>query len=686
MIELLAGMLLAGLLLGATGGGWALLLHGLFPAGRLGLAFLALTIGMSVFSITFSWGLQFGLSGPFTALLVIPLALLGWVLAYLRRDQLRGVVAWRWRWNWRSAAGVAVPLAAVCVAAWPQLMDLWTASIGLHIGPDGIGWATAAQGLGQGLSLPELIDQLRAQLPVGFPLDYHDPATTAGSGGIGSFTNVLETAYLISSARVGFPGVVGTATAIAGPEWIWVAQLAFSAIGLLAACIGIFVVLRERTGRAWPGLVGGILLGLNVSVLNAWHEGGSGQIYVSGFVVLIGWAVLARELPAWKRAAASGIALAGILPAYPDTAVALALALVLIAIVTILQDRSIEILKRWTAIAVGAIGSLALIAPLVPALISTTLLRSEGLGGSGWPQSHWANPAEVAGLLDPYFDPDFDISFTLDPRSAQVLYVGGVASLVVLGFAFGLLWRGRGKTEAAILLGCMAFLYLFFVYTQQIQEVNNYSYSKSIAMVMPLLAIGFCGLLPADRSAGVSRPFAPAQLWLAAAVGLLTVAVAGIGVMHMQENRNGGTVWVPPGTSALAYRPGTVAAFNDYNLAADSSPATRGTLMSDAAATLADMNWINRVEGLSMQGRESLPLAVLVQASPQCADLSCLTRVDPAAFVLKSDSLAVIRLAPTSAALAGKPVPQICGFASSALKALGGPELSPKCAVVPAGH
>lgn len=680
MAELLAGLSLLTLALAALGGGWAAVLRSVAPPGRLGYAFLALTIGLSAFSIVFSWGWFLGLGSHWTALLTIPLAATGWILALIRdRPFLRNLVRdWPKPGTWLLSA--VLPVVLVCCAAIPQLVNLWSVSLGMHIGPDGLGWGATAQGLGHGLSLPQLISEIESQ--TGLPLDFRSAASLGQTSLIPSVTNVVESSYLLAGGRVGFPGAVGSFTWLAGPGQLWPVQLSCAAAGLLAALMGVIAIVRARSGLRWTAAVAAILLALNVNVLNAWHEGGFGQVYVFPFVVLLAWSAIAPAgTKARSRVAAAGISTAGLIPAYPDTFLAITLTFGCFGLLALAIRRNREALVRCAAVGGGMLGALALIAPLVPTFLLSTVLRSDGLAMSGWPQPHWLNPAEVIGLWNSYYEPAFSSSLVVEPRSQSEFYVVGLMAVAVVAAAVLLIWRGRKKTESLLLISAIAFLSFLYAYTRYLVPVNNYGYTKAVAMLMPVIAL-CVGSLAATVAPRVAHTARRAGVLVPVAASLLAAAVATEGMAYVVNFRQL-AVWIPQSTMSLAYQPATIEVLDRHNLLAAAQPTTPANNLSSAISTLGNMRWLNQGGGRDVTSRADHPVALAISASPACPDLTCLASVPSEAIKLRSEELAVISLAATSRDLVGKPADQMCLWADQNLRDLGGPHVDGTCQVVP---
>jgi hypothetical protein len=650
------------------GSGWAAVFQRAVPYGALGFIFLAWTCAIASTSFVWAWvyPLDQGVRTGIWALLAF--SAVGYLIA-LWRSSFRRL---NLRDNIRPLVGIVAAVAVTLVAILPAVADLQHLSVAQRLGPDEVGYAIAADAIGNGLTKNVVEGRLSSQLVGGTVQTALTPKTEQVDK-IPSLTTQVENEFLTGADRWGFAGAVGSIVYLFGASHLWSALTLLTAFALLTACIGLWICIRVLSGSAWAATGATIILGLNSSVLNSWHEGGLAQIWVMPAVLLLVLPVVRLKEPdRIGFSAAAGIGIVGQLPAYNSEITAIA------AVLGVAMLLSLAVVRRnwwrsWWPVIAGAAGGAALVFPST-AVFTTTFLRSlQENGTAGWPLPRWSSIAESFGMANTYGSP-YPV---LGQRGSGELVLDGVENALIGGLLIGLLYRIRLRMSAVLLTSVFVVVGAVYVQSRYLDPTSNYQYFKAIVAVAPAAALGFGIMLgealtlrprlpPTAARRARRRPIT--SLWIASIVVVVAVAVAGCS--YVGTFRSQGSV-VPYTYTDLAGSSRAQSVFKTYNVV------TPRTLPAFAVGAEVEMNWIGRYAenpSTRLTGRLDNPVALMITEST-CPRFACVRALHAGAVVLEEGGVALVRLSPTTKPLARMPESQWPEWVASRFSAVGGGQL-----------
>jgi hypothetical protein len=547
----------------------------------------------------------------------------------------------------RSLSGIAVPIVITVIAMVPAVAGVTGLSVGLRIGPDSAGYAISARAISQGETASQVQDEALRQAGGGSVAHVISP-TTRLIDTTPSFTTQVAAEFLTGAHRWALSGTVAMIIYIIGPQYLWLVLSLLAALAMLAACTGIWFLIRRLTSSRWAAVVATVLFGLSPSMLNAWHEGALAGTWVMPACVLIVLPLLRLgEMEVRWAAAALGLGLMGLLPSYSDALFAW------IAVFAAAMVLSIPLLRSawwraWWPLVAGAVGGVAVIAPASVVYLASVPLNLRENGSAGWSQPHWPSVGEALGLGNPYGSSEV----ATVPRSAAQTAVGGLADALAAGFLGGLIYRQLRRPATVLLSSVVVAMVAVYVQTRYVANASNYQYFKTIAILSPAGALAVGRLLGDALSRRESTPSRTCRRdgprpWLLLVVSAVVAAVvAASGVAYVVTYRQQGTT-VPSALSALSTSPRAEAVFAEYNVLAP------GGLLSNSVGAEVDLYWLGRNQGnppTRIGDRIDHPVGLLI-FEQQCPGFACLEGLDPRTTVLRSDGVALVRLDGSTRAL-----------------------------------
>jgi hypothetical protein len=650
------------------GAGWSAVFHRHFPYGSLGFVFLAWTSAIVSTSIAWAWVYPLNLDVRAGIGVSISIAIIGYIVAIGRHAfatvELRPSLGAGW--------GVLACLAITCIALIPAVGSARSLSVAQQIGPDEVGYAVSAQAIAHGLTRPDVEHNLQEQLVGGTVEGSLNPRTNQVDK-IPSLTAQVQNEFLTGADRWGFAGAVGSAVYLVGRSHLWSLLSLLSAFALLTTCLGIWACVRVVTKSAWAATFAAILVGLNVSLLNAWHEGALAQIWVLPAAVLLALPVIQlKKSRSGPISFAAVLGIACVLPAYNSGLIAY-LAVLAVAFVLSLPLLKRDWWRQWCPIALGGIVGAIIVAPSSIAFVSTLFRNLRENSSAGWVVPHWANLSEAFGLVNMY---DF-ATRSITSRSPWSLLLGGIGGALIGALVVGLLYHRRLKTDSILLSSTLIVGFGIYVQTRYVSPAIDYQYFKTIATLAPTggLALGLAlgkTLVPAPADTTLRRRMQlirqASPIWVATFVVAGAVVIAGLS--YIVEFRQLGSV-VPVAYSNFANSPSSQSIFEEYNVLAPN------TLASYALGSEVDLNWIGRYSGAPstvLGSRASHPVALLVPEA-KCPGFACLRGLAPGSVILREGGVGLVRLSPTSEELAHLTESMWLGWASMKARTLGGGNL-----------
>jgi hypothetical protein len=668
MTDVAVGLPLIGLVAFVLGAGWATVFRRVAPFGVLGFVFLAWACAIASTSLVWAWVYPLNQNVRVGTGALFGFAVAGYIVA-LWRSSFRQL---DFRNNLSPIVGIVVATVVTLVAILPAVADGHHLTLGNRIGPDGVGYAIAADAIGNGLTKGTIEYKLSSQLVGGTVQTALTPKTEQVDK-IPSFTIQVQNEFLTGADRWGLAGAAGSVIYLFGDSHLWAALTLLTAFALLTTCVGLWICVRAVSGSAWAATASTILFGLSSSVLNSWHEGGLAQIWVMpAFFLLVLPIVRLQDNDRFGLGAAAAIGVAGLLPAYNSGVVAYA-AIFGVAMVLSLAVVGRTWWRSWWPIVLGVVCGGTAVFPSTAAF-ATTVARSLSENGiSGWPLPRWLSVSDSFGLANVYNSPHP----VLEQRGAGELVVGGIENAVVGGLLLGVVYRIR--LRMSVVLMASVFIVVGFVYLQSryLHPTTNYQYFKAIVAAAPAGALGFGVMLgealtQRARTSGVltrrNRRPRTTGLLLASAAVMLCVTIAGCD--YVVTFRSQGSV-VPVAFTDLAGSNRAQTTFDHYNVI---SP---GGFPAIAVAAEVNLNWIGRFGGTPatrLSGRVSRPVALMI-TEEKCPKFACLKRLQPGTVVLKQGGVALVRLSDTTVALAQMNESAWPQWVSTRFTAIGGGQL-----------
>ncbi len=239
------------------------------------------------------------------------------------------------------------------------------------------------------------------------------------------------------------------------------------------------------TGGTWPAIVAVVLLGLSPALLNAWHEGALGQVWVLPACVLFGYPlVMLGRGDRFSGMITIALACALILSAFNDAMLIYAIVFGLCALL------SLPLLGRmwwrtwWPLMAGAAVGGL-IVAPSAIAFFTTLRQSLSENGTAGWAQPRWLDIAEAFGLHNAFASADTSTT----ARSAGENISQAAEGALVIALVLAVVWRRLRDPAVVLLTAVVCAAAMVYVKTRYFDHATNYQYFKTIALLVPLGAL-----------------------------------------------------------------------------------------------------------------------------------------------------------------------------------------------------
>ena len=657
MTDVLIGLPTVAVVALLLGAGWSAVLSSLPPCGHAGFVFRSWVIAMALFSFAITWTFPFNLSVRWALGIVIGLSLLGHALAWGRRAYPRPKDVGR------ALAGTLLPLAVTVVAIIPAIASWTRLTVAFRVGPDADGWAISAATLSHGNTRRMILDGTLWQLGPGGGRGF--PRTDV------SLTAEVVNSFLTNADRWALPGTAGSILQLVGPSHLWSLLSLLTAFALLAACTGVWVSVRSATGSRWAAAFGVVLLGLSSSVINDWHEGGMGEVWVMPFCLFLVLPLLglSRTPKPWLPVAgATGIAILGILPALNDDLFAYA---IVVAIALVLSSFALGRAwwGNWWPIVVGMLAGAAAVVPSTAAFASELVLTVQQSGHIGWTMPRWPSLAQAFGVGTTY---NFGQTGQI-PRSLLDRVLDGLADLGIVIFVLALVVRRLRRPSVLLLAAVVGACLAVYVDTRYLGHSTDYQYFKAVMTLAPAGALAMGHLLgeSLNPSRITTRHRIMRSNWVARLTsGVLAVAVLGSAIAYVVAYRAQGTV-VPPSFTALGGSAKAQAVFGRYNVVGATFPPTflLSGLLSTAVGAEVNLNWV--LGGPVVVNRPDDPVGYLV-FEQYCPNFGCLEGVPSRDVVLREGGIALVRLEGTSRALSKLPNQEWAAWSAKRFRELGG--------------
>jgi hypothetical protein len=676
MSDALIGIPVVAIVALVLGAGWSAVLYRAAPWGFLGFIFRAWISAIALTSIVWAWAYPLGFDVRWGIGFQLGVAVVGYIVA-IRLRSFRRVRA---EATLRVLFELIVPFVLVVVALIPAMSSLTRLTVAERIGPDAFGYAISARAIDLGLTHHEIDAEILRESGGTSVATVISPVTK-GIDTTPSFTTQVDGEFLEGADRWGFAGAVGSTLFVIGAGHLWSLLSLFAGFALLTTIVGIWALVRWRGYSPWCAAFVALLIALSPSLLNAWHEGGLGQVWVMpATLILVSPIVRPSESDRLGMALAAGLGVATIIPSYNDDVLTFGLILAASAVL------SIPIVKRrwwakWSAIAGGIIAGSVLVLPATTSFLGTLRTRLSENGTAGWPQPHWASLGEAFGMSNAYGVnlPGYFVR-TFDNRIFD-----GLGTVVVLIFLMALCRRRTSQPAFVLLTSTLLVGIAIYVDTRYISKVSNYQYFKSIATLVPVGALAMGLLLGAPRSTSFgdsamlrlrSRVKAADRLVLGTVV-VMVVAICVAGASYFNDYRTLGAT-MPASFEGLSSSASAQAAFNRYNVLGEAvGPPTNPlevTLDTYAMAAEANLRFIGRSYGAPstrLGDRITSPVAIAV-FEWQCPSWNCLSKIAPDKVVLRQFGVALVELDSNTEALSKLPETQWPAWIVAKYRALGG--------------
>lgn len=556
------------------------------------------TAGLAGISIVAGWGAAFGLRAGAGLILILVVAAIGWSLALLRRRVSRRTLG-----HCLPALGVVTLLTCVFALGTSGGGDAWR----FRIGPDAIGYVTSGAVLADGATKAGVAAELRAQTGAGQE-DIFDtgkvPVQSAPS-----LQSQVSAEFLLGANRWGLPFAIAATSLVAGADAIWLSAGALIGLALSLTAVGIWTVVRRRAG---PGLAlaAGACAVAGSSVLNAWLEGGLGQIWIMPLCVGLVW--LLMDVPGAGRTRSilvAAILWAGIITSYQDGAVLMLAVTGGFGVLAVILDRSLLPRSLW--LLAGALASLLVVGPFSSTLLEYVQRRTRDASAGGWWQPQWLSPAEFLGVGNGYPDP----RAALWPRSSLSEAVAVMISVLLLAWIAAILRRAGRDPSVVLVLAAAVVAVAVFGASRYVMQTSNYQFSKAAASLSPVFAAGIAVAVAKAREQTHDGRFgALARSVVIPGYALFVTAVLlGGGLFAGQFLRD--STPLPQSLVSQAYA--------NRELLGGLDVVSDGGLVVNAVSSVADLRLISRSDAARVRSRDDgLPLAVIVPAGecgPVCA-------------------------------------------------------------------
>jgi len=261
--------------------------------------------------------------------------------------------------------------------------------------------------------------------------------------------------------------------------------LAFAVAALFSVVVGF----SEYWGCSRPiALIVGFFVSLNCNLLNTVIQGQYAQVMTSATFLLFLWILLMILEGKQERGPRPQLFLAVIFASwmsiYNEMMFTSIVVLGLLGGLLILANRGRGILSLAQNLVLSFSAGFLLSWPVAVEWVSFLGRHLKNVKVGGWPQPHWALPAEILGISNMYFQ--HFVTFEVDRKFVQEFWVF-LMSFILVPMAILLLIR-MSKLRRIFTLAAILFVLVVLVKTMFIEEIHSYQYMKAYTFFLPVLA------------------------------------------------------------------------------------------------------------------------------------------------------------------------------------------------------
>jgi hypothetical protein len=644
MVQLLLLLIFEGVGALLLGAGWASFVSLPFTSGLNGFIFRSWIFSLVIFSVTWAWIFPLNLGINWATVLITALSGLGWIIAY-KRKAFAGVFH-----GPKQLVQLLLPLLITLIAALPACASVTQLSVAQRIGPDAIGSAASASLITKGVTASDLEKQIVTETG-GRPIaSAFIASSNTNIHSIASATYQYSGEFLIGAGRWAYAGTAAILLKVFGLNYVWQSLSSLAAFSMLVALLGIWLIVLQFSKRRIIGFLAILLVGLNCSLLYAWHEGGLGEIWsLPGFLLLCIPFIDFNNYSKVKTLLCPALGVMLILPSYSNGIYPYAIFYAVMFFLTLFFSKK-NWKSAWSSIVTGLfLGSLGvffsskLLVKTVSSFVSATKQ-------AGWPVPQSPDPASILGIVN-----YFNVSST-----SQILNLGRftlpiatfLGELLLLLVAM-LSLKHLLKTNGVVMLGAVGTLLIIYFSNRVSNPTNNYEYWKAVSMLVPVTVMSFVltssEVIPADMPGGESLDIAksPKGKLMKCLLTILGICVFASSVTFLFNFRSTGSTAAL--TSAnLSESSDAKIAFQRFNVVTVNGLSGNGYFINDIAPFV-NLNWVGR-GGASpialFKDRISNPVAVLISES-NCLNFRCIESLSK--YVIYKDyGIALVQIANSS--------------------------------------
>jgi hypothetical protein len=460
--------------------------------------FIAVLSGFAISVISSAWLVALKLNLHFYVPILGILMIAGYAILGIRKKRVgfeRLIPALR---NSKNFLLYSIPITASGLAyILFENNQLMKARIALRTGPDMVGWISSANYLCDGGRISSLAHSIRQQLGLtnvmfAFRNPLKFPATSIYR--IPSFTDQINSEFLISAHRYGLPGMQAGICTVVGKSSIYHTSVALMAISAILIATVATMAISNIELRMSLKLLAIFLCSMNINLLSNSMEGGFGQLAATAFLFFLLLSLVKVEWRSKYLPFAIFLLLGFGLSTYVD---AIFVTLIIISTYLLVSARKFKFwrpqiwgnpARELTAVVLGLIAGW----PLWLSLPRLLMERIKTGAPAGWDQGRLPLPANFWGFFSWL---PFDGSNNV-PRGTGLLVIETLVSLFLLSLVF----RQIEKTAKNFIISSFVvyLLLIFEVYKSGFSHANNYPLWKMSAYISSLMILTV--ILIANRS------------------------------------------------------------------------------------------------------------------------------------------------------------------------------------------
>jgi len=292
--------------------------------------------------------------------------------------------------------------------------------------------------------------------------------------------------------------------------------LAFSVVALFSVIVGF----SEYWGCSRPiAVIVGAAVSLNSNLLNTVIQGQYAQVLTSATFLLFLWILLMILEGKQERGLRPQLFLAVIFASwmsiYNEMMFTSIVVLGLLGGLLVLVNRGGGILSLAQNLVLSFSAGFLLSWPVAVEWVGFLGRHLKNVKIGGWPQPHWALPAEILGISNMYFR--HFVTFEVERKVGQEFWVF-LMSFILVPLAI-LLFSRMSKLRSLFTLAAILFILVVLIKTMFVEGIHSYQYMKAYTFFLPVLAaILFSQFLLAIKG----------QLYRFAAACFVSLATAGL--------------------------------------------------------------------------------------------------------------------------------------------------------------